>query len=120
MFAALLFPFRCSLVFPLSSRLLPVLFWNVRGLAQDEKCSKVKCAHTAINPGIVCLQESKLELVSYILTSRGCLSSLLTYNRSSFSSLLVLREGSLPLGLQPISLSLSHFPPDYYLLLYYI
>ena len=42
-----------------------VLFWNVHGLGQIDKCAEIKRVLTSRLPSIVCLQESKLEEIPH-------------------------------------------------------
>ena len=47
------------------NRSVPILFWNVRGLGQSDRCSEVKRLLTAHKPSIACFQESKLSDISH-------------------------------------------------------
>lgn len=45
---------------------VPLVCWNVRGLGHPDKCAVVRDSLTAASPHIVCLQESKLQLLDNI------------------------------------------------------
>jgi len=47
------------------NRTVSVLFWNVHGLGQIDKCAEIKRVLTSRLPSIVCLQESKLEEIPH-------------------------------------------------------
>ena len=43
---------------------MKILIWNVRGLGDDDKCSLVRDVLTSCRPSIVCLQETKLQVLT--------------------------------------------------------
>ena len=55
----------CRLLILMINRTVSVLFWNVHGLGQTDKCAEIKRVLTSRLPSIVCLQESKLEEIPH-------------------------------------------------------
>ena len=53
---------------------MQIAHWNVRGLGDSNKCSLVKDALLASHPSVVCLQETKLQVVdTFKAASEGVL-----------------------------------------------
>lgn len=49
----------------MNNRSIPIMFWNIRGLGQPDKCAEVKRVLGLHSPKIVCLHESKLDHISF-------------------------------------------------------